>query len=396
MRLLFVADGRSTTTASWLRYWIETDHETHLVSTYPCEKLPGLASFHVQPVAFGGTGREAAGVGSLNPNRSLFGPLRKFLLPLRYLIGPLSLPVYQARFRRLVESIQPEIVHALRIPFEGMLAAATPDGIPLLVSIWGNDLTLHAPGSFLMRQFTRRTLLRCQGLLADTSRDIQLAHQWDFSTDKPSLVVPGAGGIHLDEINSISISESLPEELPGGPIVVNSRGQRPGSIRQDVFIRSIPIVLKKIPQAQFVCPLLKGDPECEQLVGNLGIRSNVKLWPKLSQRQLWSLYKRSTLYVSPSLHDGTPNSLLEAMACGCFPVVGNIESMKEWISSGINGVLVDATSPESLAEAIVSALNDPILTGEAKNKNAQIVATRAEYRQCMAKSEAFYKGMLKL
>lgn len=306
------------------------------------------------------------------------------------------MPVYQAQYRTLVESIQPDLVHALRIPFEGMLAAATPPGIPLLVSIWGNDLTLHARGSLPMRQLTRRTLLRCQGLFADTSRDIQLAQDWGFSANGTSMVVPGAGGIHLDEISSISNWESQPEELSEGPIVVNSRGQRPGSIRQDIFIRSIPLVLKKIPQVQFVCPLLKGDPECEQLVGNLGIRSNVKLWPQLSQKQLWSLYKRSTLFVSPSLHDGTPNSLLEAMACGCFPVVGNIESMKEWINPGINGMLVDAKSPEALADAIVSALNDPILIGEAKNKNAQIIATRAEYRQCMAKSEAFYKGMLKL
>ena len=46
MRLLFVADGRSPTALSWMRHWVESGHETHLVSTYPCDPPPGLASFH--------------------------------------------------------------------------------------------------------------------------------------------------------------------------------------------------------------------------------------------------------------------------------------------------------------------------------------------------------------
>jgi hypothetical protein len=35
-------------------------------------------------------------------------------------------------------------VHALRIPFEGMLGSYTPAGIPFVAATWGNDLTLHA------------------------------------------------------------------------------------------------------------------------------------------------------------------------------------------------------------------------------------------------------------
>lgn len=140
MRLLFVADGRSPTALSWLRYWLENKHEVHLVSTYPCDQPPGVESFHVLPVAFGGL---AGGRAPATPGGAL-SALRGLLLPLRYVLGPASLPLHQRQFRRLVESICPEIVHALRIPYEGMLGCVTPLGIPLLVSIWGNDITLHA------------------------------------------------------------------------------------------------------------------------------------------------------------------------------------------------------------------------------------------------------------
>ena len=391
MRLLFVADGRSPTTLSWLRYWIETGHQTHLVSTFPCEPPPGLASFDIIPVAFG---RMAHGQTN-NTVRTIYmdgfvARFRDFLRSLRYILGPLSLSSHQTRFRTLVEEIRPNLVHALRIPFEGMLAAATPVGIPLVVSIWGNDLTLHARGSVLMACLTRRTLHRADGLIADTVRDIRLGHEWGFATDRPTLVVPGAGGIRLKEIEAVSMSQELPEELPDVPIVVNPRGQRPGSLRQDVFFQSIPLVLEKFPQALFICPPLAGDIESEHWVESLGIRSNTRLWPRINQTQIWALFKKARVFVSPSLHDGTPNSLLESMACGCFPVVGDIESMREWVVPGINGLLVDATSPRSLAEGIITALESPALWESVKKENARIIAERAEYRRCMAMTEALY------
>jgi len=392
MRLLFIADGRSPTTLSWLFHWIETGHQTHLISTFPCDPLPGLASFHILPVAFSGMSSGSSSKIKIPPKTSGFVRYFQSLLrPMRYTLGPLSLPSHQRRYLALLKEIHPDLVHALRIPFEGMLASATPEGIPLVISIWGNDITLHAHRSNQMANLTRRLLHRADGLIADAARDIRLGHEWGFPPNRPTLVIPGAGGIHLDEIETISSPGRLPEELPDVPIVVNPRGQRPGSLRQDVFFRSIPLVLEKIPHALFICPPLAGDRESEQLVTSLGIRKNTRLWPYLDRNQMWTLFKKAQVFVSPSIHDGTPNSLLEAMACGCFPVVGNIESMREWVTSGINGILVDASSLNSLADGIIAALENPTLRASAKKENAHIIAERADYQRCMAMSEAFYQ-----
>ncbi len=388
MRLLFVADGRSPTALSWMRTWIETGHEIHLVSTYSCDRPPGLASFHILPAAMSRMAGSSSGIGISKP-AGIARRFRNTLRPVRYYLGPISLSLYQSRFRAIVEDIHPDLIHALRIPFEGMLAAMTPPGIPMVVSIWGNDLILHAKGSFLMGDHTRRTLNRADGLIADTARDIRLGHEWGFAADKPTLVVPGSGGVRLDEINN-SKPRELPEEFADATIVVNPRGQRPGSLRQDVFFRSIPLVLEKSPQTLFICPNMAGDPESEGIVKSLGIQSNTKLWPRLDQGQLWTLLKKAKVFVSPSIHDGTPNSLLEAMACGVFPVVGNIESMREWVETGDNGILVDARSPDAVAKGILDALNNPTLCAEAKIKNAHIIAKRAGYEQCTAMVEAFY------
>lgn len=394
MRILFVADGRSPTVLNWLRYWVEAGHEVHLISTFPCDSPPGLTSFQVLPVAFGGmAGGQVGKTGNAMPQPGPMSRLRGSLRTLRYFLGPLGLPSHQKHFHALVTKIQPDLVHALRIPFEGMLAAVTPPGIPLLVSTWGNDLTLHARGSFLMAAQTRRVLRRADGLLADTARDIRLGREWGFAPDQPTLVVPGGGGIRLDEIEADSRSGVLPEEFADAPVVVNPRGQRPGSLRQDVFFQAIPLVLEKVPQAIFVCPSLAGDAESERWVDRLEIRSNTRLWRHLDRAQLWTLFKSAQVFVSPSIHDGTPNSLLEAMACGCFPVVGDIESLHEWIRPGVNGLLVDATSPRSMADGIVAALEAPALRAAAKDENARVIAERAEYGRCMAMAEAFYRAI---
>jgi glycosyltransferase involved in cell wall biosynthesis len=390
MRLLFVADGRSPTTLSWLRYWVAGGHEIHLVSTFPCEMPPGLASLRLIPAAFGGM----AGEGTAARRRGVVSRLRALLRPLRYVLGPLSLPPHQEQFRRLVDSLRPDLVHALRIPFEGMLACVTPPEIPLIISIWGNDLTLHARGSPLMAALTRRVLRRANGLLADTRRDIRLAGEWGLRADAPTLVAPGAGGIRLDEIAAGSRSAPLPEELPDAPLVVNPRGHRPGSLRQDVFFRAIPRVLERIPQAHFICPPLRGDLQAEGWVSALGIAACTRLWPKLEQAQLWALMRRAQVFVSPSVHDGTPNSLLEAMACGCLPVAGNIESMREWITDGVNGLLVDASDERALADAMARGLNDAALQSRAARMNAALVAERADYTRTMGRVSEFYESLI--
>ena len=153
------------------------------------------------------------------------------------------------------------------------------------------------------------------------------------------------------------------------------------------------MILEKIPQAVFVCPSLQGDIESERWVDKLGLRSSAKLWPRLNQAQLWTLFQRSQVFVSPSIHDGTPNSLLEAMACGCFPVVGNTESMAEWVKMGVNGLLVDATDAYAIANAVVRAINQPDLRKEAAVYNATLIAERAAYAPNMASVERFYKSV---
>jgi glycosyltransferase involved in cell wall biosynthesis len=99
--------------------------------------------------------------------------------------------------------------------------------------------------------------------------------------------------------------------------------------------------------------------------------------------------------VSPSSHDGTPNSLLEAMACGCFPVAGNIESLREWIEDGINGLLVDPRDPHKLAEAVCHALDSDEKRQKAAEHNLALVRQRASQDTTHPLIDTFYQQFIK-
>jgi glycosyltransferase involved in cell wall biosynthesis len=215
---------------------------------------------------------------------------------------------------------------------------------------------------------------------------VRLAREWGFSVDKPDLVAPGNGGIRSDVFYP---SEKLVEE----PVILNPRGVRP-YVRNDSFFKAIPLVLAKHPNAKFLCTGMEGETQAIQWTKELGIEHAVELLAPIPNAEMADLYRRAQILVSPSVHDGTPNTLLEGMACGCFPVAGDLESIREWITPNENGLLFDSTNPQSIADAIIQGIENKNLREKAAGLNQEIVSTRAEYKNNMQKAEAFYNKVI--
>ena len=175
MKIALIADGRSPITCSWINGLTGNGHRVDLISSYPCAKPAGVADLFILPLAFSQVGRNQVSASSTKDNRSgWIQKSRLLLLKLRSTFGPLSLYNVRNRYIEIIKTLQPDLVQALRIPFEGMLASFTPGGIPVVVNSWGNDLTLHARSSPGMREFTRRAVRRADGFCADCQRDIRL------------------------------------------------------------------------------------------------------------------------------------------------------------------------------------------------------------------------------
>jgi glycosyltransferase involved in cell wall biosynthesis len=403
MHILIVADGRSPTTRRYIAAVRPLGYRVTLVSTFPCAPVDGVEASYVLPVAFGAWAGSQAGAGAANPTNANQGPrravarFRSLFLFVRDFLAPLTLPPYGRKLARMIRNLQPDLVHAMRIPFEAMLADYTPREVPLAVSVWGNDLTLHAMASPAMGRLSRKALRHAGGLVADAARDIRLGRAMGFREEGPALVIPGSGGIDLKEIDRIRYNriDPLTDFLPAGvPMVVNPRGFRPGSVRNDVFFAAIPLVLQRNPNVAFICPAMAGQPEAVKAVQYYHLKNKLLLLPHLPQAHLWDLFVRATVMVSISQHDGTPNSLLEALACECFPVAGDIESIREWITPGSNGLLVEPGKPEAVAEAILTALENNDLRRRAAEINRGLIRERAEVGKVRERIKGFYESLV--
>ncbi|HMB23980.1 MAG TPA: glycosyltransferase, partial [Anaerolineales bacterium] len=185
MRYLFVADGRSPIAQNWIRYFAERGDEVYLASTFACSVDFPLRGVEIIPVAFSGFRKGTQKPGTA-PAQTL--GLRTAI---RQWFGPLTIRRAAERLRSFIERVKPDLVHAMRIPYEGMLAADAYMGIPLIVSTWGNDFTLHAPSTRLMSHYTRWTMKVANAIHADCQRDVRLAKEWGFEVGGPALVAPG-------------------------------------------------------------------------------------------------------------------------------------------------------------------------------------------------------------
>ncbi|MFN2383273.1 MAG: glycosyltransferase [Gemmatimonadota bacterium] len=409
MKLCYVVDGRSPIARNWMAHFVAAGHEVHLISTYPGADATGFASTTVIPVAFarlaGAPGRPAApgpAAGERAPaSRSAplaarwrGGALAAAANALRYGVGPLDVFRWRGRLRRRLLRIQPDLVHAMRLPFEGLLAADAVAGttLPLLLSVWGNDFTLFARRHRLVRWRTRAALRRADGLHADCQRDIELARAFGWPPGRPAIVLPGAGGVQRELFHPGPADPALRARLgipDGAPLFLNPRGLRL-YVRNDTFFQAIPRVLSRRPDAVFLGLAMAGNAIAEGWVDRLGIGPSVRLLPPVPRAEMAAYFRLATAVVSPSEHDGTPNTLLEAMACGTLPILGDIASVREWITDDHNGLLFDPADPDALAEAIGRSLTDCGLHQRAARANAVLIQQRADHATVMPRAEAFY------
>lgn len=367
----------------------------------------GLASLHIVPLDFSArarAGEKIAGAGDARGKASVLSRLRggrvwARLAGLRDALAPLAVVRQRARVRKIVAALAPDLVHAMRVPFEGMLAAQALANVPvpLVVSIWGNDFTLYARRSSRLARLTMQTMRRADALHPDCARDLRLAAEFGFDLSRPAVVLPGGGGVRAALFHPGPKNAALAARWnipPDAPVVLNPRGLKP-YIRSDVFFQAIPRVLARRPDVVFLGAQMQGIAAAERQVAALNVAHAVRLLPPVSHDEMADFFRLADVAVSPSEHDGTPNTLLEAMACGAYPVAGDIESVREWVTDGENGRLCDPGDPDALAGAILAALADETGRRDAARRNANMVAARVDSRIVTAQAEAFYQEILR-
>jgi glycosyltransferase involved in cell wall biosynthesis len=294
---------------------------------------------------------------------------------------------YARGIRKLLREGRFDLVHAHIYASAVAAAVATRGtGLPLVV-------TEHTEASWQnlwARLFSRWTYRRARQIIAvSTPIERRLIERDGVSPERvtliPNAVIPASG-------NPPSLADTLPDGWLEMPLVgVVARLQPEKGVA--TFLKAAAHVSMVSPEARF---LVVGDgplrEELVDLVGRVGLRERVHfLGYRVDAQRLIGLLD---VLVVPSLTEGSPLIVLEAMAAGVPVVASAVGGIPDQVRHGEVGVLVPPDDPNALAGALGALLEDPALARRLGEAGRRRTENEFSHEALVRRIEAVYRAAL--
>jgi glycosyltransferase involved in cell wall biosynthesis len=377
LRIAVVGDFDGPHTRAWLRWFIERGHDMHAVSFYPPrEPLDGVtvhALRNARPPEV--RGRPAAAGGASRVPRGVM----RLVHAMRY---------RRAGLRNILQSIAPDVVHAHFVVEHGFYAAVA--GVrPLVVTAWGSDVLVEPKRDLVSGRIARWTLRRAD---AATSNNAWMAEQMvrlGARTDAVHVVTLGADLYDL-ELAHASVNRTLLAS-DHAPSIISTRAHE-SLYNIGEIIDAYDDVAHRRGDVRLVIAH-EGSLTEELHQRARAAAGRVEFVGRLDRPAFRDALVAAEIFVSIPSSDGTSVALLQAMGAGCFPIVSDLPTQREWVEDGVNGFLVPLHRPRQLADYIRRALDDAELRRRAAEHNLALVRQRGLNETQMEKMEAIYRGL---
>jgi len=287
-------------------------------------------------------------------------------------------------FKKIIRSFKPDLINSHFIPNYGFITMLSGFH-PHALFIWGSDLLISAEKSFLHRLRTRKILKSADLLLTDADMLTEKARRF-AGANKAVLTVPF--GIEEKYLRA-GMDRRMREE---GELTLISTRQLKPLYRVHDFIAALGHLGDQIDFKAVIA----GDGN---LRADLEIKANetglndTEFIGMQSRGDLMNRLLEADIYISCSESDSTSVSLLEAMACGLFPIVSDIEGNREWIEDSKNGLLFSVGDDKALANKIQQAYKDLDLRKNAVMYNFDLIRERALWENIMAGVEREFESL---
>lgn len=160
-----------------------------------------------------------------------------------------------------------------------------------------------------------------------------------------------------------------------------------------ILINSAKIVVKKLPDVKF---LIVGEgpmrPELERMVIENGLSDHITFFGRLED--IRDIMAKANVYVRPSLLDGMPLGILEAMAAGLPVIATNIAGTPEVIEHRKTGHLIKAGDAEDLAVAITEMLSNPGYATTLAKNGLELVKSKFDWNTVAKSYETYYSHLM--
>jgi len=291
-----------------------------------------------------------------------------------------------------------DVLHAYFLTQAGFIAtyAGKDLNIPSVVSIRGNDIERAA---FDPSRFSH-TMYALQNASAVTTNASELVKKAKAFVDREIILIPN--GVDTEHFKPMERNELLAETL--GLNEGKKKEERysvvgfVGELREKKGLKTLlsayTLVNKKHPVALLIVGEVRSGEDKkvfdEFQITNLQLPIIVTGY--ISPGDLPVYYSLIDVFVHPSLRDGMPNAVLEAMACEKAVIATPVGGILDVLEDGKNGVIVNVNDVNMLAEKIQELLvNAEKRISLGKNARELIVSRFTPAKELEANLEIYRK-----
>lgn len=299
----------------------------------------------------------------------------------------------QARvLARLIARLRPDLVHSLEMQHAGYLTLearrlSRGEFPPWLYTPWGSDLVFF--GRLEEHRPRIEAVLRaCDFYWPKNRRDARLAREMGFAGEILPEVA-GNGGYDLGHLRSLRR-----QGPPSARRLVLLKGYQSWAGRALFGLRALVLSSQELHSYRVVVYL--ADEEM-RLAASLAAATSglaIEVQPPAPHDTILGLQGQARVSLGISATDGVPNSLLEAMAMGAFPIESEGSCADEWIERGTTGLIVPPEDPAVIARALQHALRDDALVDRAAESNLATIEARLDAAVVRPMVAATYRRVL--
>lgn len=203
-------------------------------------------------------------------------------------------------------------------------------------------------------------------------------------------------GAPLDEFAPVSPDRALRVRrelgIPDAAPVVGTIGRLNAQKGHRFLLDAARRLVPRFPDARL---LVAGDGDLadalRQQAERLGIQGRVAFAGH--RTDVPDLLGALDVFCLPSLYEGTPLALFEAMASGRAIVSTAVDGCREVLEDGVTGLLVPPSDPDALASALARVLGDPALRA-GLGRRALEASRQYDVRTCVDEMQSFYDELL--
>ena len=284
-------------------------------------------------------------------------------------------------FNKVINSIQPDLVHAGPIQKVAFIAAMA-NYHPLISMSWGTDLLLDADRNPWWQWITRYTLQHSDWLVGDCQAVQEKALGFGFPKEQTSIF---PWGIDLERFMNDPAENYRKQAGWGNKFVILCTRNWEVRYGVDLIVRAFCRVAPQMPDALLV---LAGGGSQEgllrKIVQEAGLQGRVVFAGRIDYEQLPGYYQSADLYLSASHSDGSSVSLMEALGCGCPVLVSDIVSNLEWVTAGVQGWLFKDGDQDDLANNLQVIYQNRMNLTDYRERSRKTALKKADWKKNFA------------